>query len=316
MRPGGRRSAPAATGRSGWGSPRGRPAPRRADAAAGLRPSGQVATELARAAAAQGLALTALDRTEADLADPAACARAVAAAEADAVINAAAHTAVDRAEAEPDLARAVNAEAPGAMATAAAARGLPFLHVSTDYVFDGTPGRPWREDDPTGPLGVYGASKLAGERAVAAAGGPHVVLRTAWVFSAHGANFVKTMLRLGAERDELRVVDDQRGSPTPAADIAAALLAIARAFAAGRGVPGTFHYAGRPAVSWAGFAEAVFAARGGPAPRIRRIASADYPTPARRPLNSVLDCGRIARAYGLTQPDWRPGLARVIEELR
>jgi dTDP-4-dehydrorhamnose reductase len=277
--------------------------------------SGQVATELARAAAAQGLALTALGRAEADLADPEACARAVAETQADAVINAAAHTAVDRAEAEPELARAVNAAAPGAMARAAAARGLPFLHVSTDYVFDGTPGRPWREDDPTGPLGVYGASKLAGERAIAAAGGPHVILRTAWVFSAHGANFVKTMLRLGAERDTLRVVDDQRGGPTPAADIAAALIVVARAFAEGRGVPGIFHYAGAPAVSWAGFAEAIFAARGGPAPRIERIASADYPTPARRPLNSVLDCSRIDRAYGLAQPDWRPGLARVIEEL-
>jgi dTDP-4-dehydrorhamnose reductase len=135
------------------------------------------------------------------------------------------------------------------------------------------------------------------------------------VFSAHGTNFVKTMLRLGAEREEIRVVDDQRGSPTPAADIAAALLAVARAFAEGRGVNGTFHYAGRPAASWADLAEAVFAARGGPAPRIARIASADYPTPARRPLNSVLDCSRIRAAYGLAQPDWRPGLARVIEEL-
>jgi dTDP-4-dehydrorhamnose reductase len=277
--------------------------------------SGQVATELARAAAAQGLALTALGRAEADLADPEACASAVAAAEADVVINAAAHTAVDRAESEPELARTVNAAAPGAMARAAAARGLPFLHVSTDYVFDGTPGRPWREDDPTGPLGVYGASKLAGERAVAAAGGPHVILRTAWVFSAHGSNFVKTMLRLGAERDSLRVVDDQRGGPTPAADIAAALVAVARAFAEGRGVNGIFHYAGAPAASWADLAEAVFAARGGPAPQIERIATADYPTPARRPLNSVLDCSRIGRAYGLAQPDWRPGLARVIEEL-
>jgi dTDP-4-dehydrorhamnose reductase len=277
--------------------------------------SGQVATELARAATAQGLALTALGRAEADLADPEACARAIAETQADAVINAAAHTAVDRAESEPDLARTVNAATPGAMARAAAARGLPFLHLSTDYVFDGTPGRPWREDDPTGPLGVYGASKLAGERAVAAAGGPHVVLRTAWVFSAHGANFVKTMLRHGAERDELRVVDDQRGGPTPAADIAATLVAVARAFAEGRAVPGIFHYAGAPAVSWADFAEAVFAARGGPAPRIERIASADYPTPARRPLNSVLDCTRIRAAYGLAQPDWRAGLSRVIEEL-
>ena len=236
-------------------------------------------------------------------------------AEAEVVINAAAYTAVDRAEAEPELAHAVNAAAPGAMARAAAARGLPFLHVSTDYVFDGAPGRPWREHDPTGPLGVYGASKLAGERAVAEAGGPHLILRTAWVFSAHGSNFVKTMLRLGAERDTLSVVDDQRGGPTPAGAIADALLAIAAAFGRGEGVGGVFHFAGAPAVSWAEFARAIFAAKGGKAPEVRPIPSSAYPTPARRPLNSVLDCSAIAAAYGLAQPDWRAGLAEVIGEL-
>jgi dTDP-4-dehydrorhamnose reductase len=278
--------------------------------------TGQVARALARAAATQGITLAALGRAEADLADPAACARAIEEAAADAVINAAAYTAVDRAETEPDLAARINAEAPGAMARAAAARGLPFLHVSTDYVFDGTPGRPWREDDPTGPLGVYGASKLAGERAVAAAGGPHAILRTAWVFSADGTNFVKTMLRLGAGRDALRVVDDQRGGPTPADAIAGALLVVARTLAEGRGTSGVFHFAGAPAVSWADFAAAIFAARGGPAaPRIERIASSDWPTPTRRPLNSVLDCSRIRAVYGIAQPDWRAHLPAVIEEL-
>lgn len=307
--------------------------------------TGQVARELSRLAAARGIALEALGRDRADLADPAACAAAVTGAEADAVINAAAYTAVDRAESEPELARAVNAAAPGAMARAAAARGLPFLHVSTDYVFDGAPGRPWREDDPTGPLGVYGATKLAGEQAVAAAGGPHAVLRTAWVFSAHGANFVKTMLRLGAERDSLRVVDDQIGGPTPARDIAAALIDIAEAFAAGRGTSGVFHFAGAPSTSWAGFARAIFAASaarggrtspaalggktssaalggktssvagGGKAPEVIPIPSADYPTPARRPLNSVLDCARIQAAYGIGQPDWRAGLDAVLGDL-
>jgi dTDP-4-dehydrorhamnose reductase len=277
--------------------------------------TGQVARELARAAPARGHALTALGRAEADLTDPAACAAAIAAADAEAVINAAAFTAVDSAEVEPDLAHAINAAAPSAMACATAARGLPFLHVSTDYVFDGTPGRAWREDDATGPLGVYGASKLAGEEAVHAAGGAAVILRTSWVFSAHGANFVKTMLRAGAARPELRVVEDQIGGPTPARAIAAALLTIGEAFALGRGVPGTFHFAGAPPVSWADFADAIFAARGGPAPRILRIPTEDYPLPARRPANSVLDCSRIAGGYGIKAPDWRAGLADVLADL-
>jgi dTDP-4-dehydrorhamnose reductase len=281
--------------------------------------TGQVARELARAARVRGAALTTLGRAEADLADPVACAAAVMAAEADAVINAAAYTAVDRAEDEPELAHAVNAAAPGAMAEAAAARGLPFLHVSTDYVFDGTPGRPWREVDPTGPLGAYGRSKLAGEQAVAAAGGPHVVLRTSWVFSAHGTNFVRTMLRVGAERDSLRIVDDQVGGPTPARAIAEALLAIAEAFAAERGHTGVFHFAGAPDVSWAGFARAIFVAHaertGTRVPQVVPIPTADYPTPARRPLNSALDCTRIRAAYGIARPDWRADLAAVLEEL-
>jgi dTDP-4-dehydrorhamnose reductase len=285
--------------------------------------TGQVATELVRAAeargAARGVALEALGRAEADLRDPAALTAAIAATVetggADAVINAAAYTAVDRAESEPDLAHAINAAAPGAIAAACAARGLPFLHVSTDYVFAGSPGRPWAEDDPTGPLSVYGASKLEGEAAVAAAGGRYAILRTSWVFSAHGTNFVKTMLRVGAERDTLRIVDDQRGGPTPAGAIAAALVTMAEAFAAGRGASGIFHFAGAPAASWADFAEAIFAIRGGRAPRIERIASSDYPVPARRPLNSVLDCTKIRAAYGIEQPDWRSGLADVLEEL-
>lgn len=275
--------------------------------------TGQVARELAAQAERRGLALTALGRDRADLADSGACAAVIAATDAQVVINAAAYTAVDRAETEPALAHAVNATAPGAMARACAARALPFLHVSTDYVFDGSAGRPWREDDPTGPLGVYGASKLAGEAEVAAAGGAHVILRTAWVFSSQGANFVKTMLRLGAERDRLRVVDDQIGGPTPARDIASALLDIASAFHAGRGIPGVFHYAGTPCVSWAGFARAIFA-RSGQGVDVEPIPSSAYPTPARRPLNSTLDCGRIAAAYGLAQPDWGRGVDAVLSE--
>ena len=277
--------------------------------------TGQVARALARQGAARGAQVAALGRDRADLADAQACAAAIAATDAEVVVNAAAYTAVDRAEAEPGLAHAVNEGAPGAMARACAARALPFLHVSTDYVFDGAPGRGWREDDPTDPLGVYGASKRAGEAAVTEAGGAHAILRTAWVFSAHGANFVRTMLRLGAERDVLRVVDDQIGGPTPARAIADALLDIATEFRAGRGVTGVFHFAGAPAVSWAGFARAIFAGRGGPGPRIEEVPSSDYPTVARRPLNSVLDCAKIKAAYGIDPPDWRDGLAAVLREL-
>ncbi|MDI3337071.1 dTDP-4-dehydrorhamnose reductase [Defluviimonas aestuarii] len=277
--------------------------------------SGQLGIELARRAP-EGVTVAALGRDRADLSDPAACAAAIEAADADMIINAAAYTAVDQAESDRDTAFLVNAEAPGAMARAAATRGLPFLHVSTDYVFDGSGTRPWAENDPVAPLGVYGESKLAGERAVAAAGGGHVILRTAWVFSAHGKNFVKTMLRVGAGRDELSVVDDQRGGPTAASDIANALWTITAAFQNGKGQSGIFHFAGTPSVSWADFAEAVFARASLPnKPQIKRIPTSDYPTPAKRPANSTLDCSRIRAVYGIEQPDWRKSLADVIGEL-
>ncbi len=278
--------------------------------------TGQVARELARTAVARGIDARFLSRGAADLAEPETCVRAIAAAEADVIVNAAAYTAVDRAEDEPGLAHAVNATAPGAMAVAAAAKGLPFLHVSTDYVFDGAPGRAWREGDATGPLGAYGASKLAGEEAVAGATPDHVILRTAWVFSAHGANFVKTMLRVGRGKPEMRVVGDQQGGPTAARDIAGALWTIAQAWSAGRGEAGVFHYAGAPACTWADFAEAIFARAGWPErPAVARIATADWPTRAVRPANSVLDCTRIAATYGIVQPDWRASLDTVIAEL-
>lgn len=275
--------------------------------------TGQVAAELLRRAG-PGIAITALDRDGADLADPQACMDAVARTAADAVINAAAWTAVDRAETEEATAHAVNAAAPGAMARAAAARGLPFLHVSTDYVFDGRPGRAWRETDTPAPLNAYGRTKLAGEAAVLAAGGRPVILRTSWVFSAHGTNFVKTMLRLAATRPELAVVADQEGGPTPAAAIADALLHIADRLVAGEGETGIFHFSGTPRTSWAGFAQAILAAAGSTVP-VRPIPTSAFPTPAPRPANSVLDCSRIAAAYGLAQPDWREGLATVLAEL-
>lgn len=277
--------------------------------------TGQLAREVARRVP-EGMSVTTLGREGADLSDPDACARTIRRAEADLILNAAAYTAVDLAESEPDLAGVVNGQAPGAMARAAAERGLPFLHVSTDYVFDGSGTRPWREDDPVAPLGTYGASKLLGERLVTEAGGQSVILRTAWVFSAHGRNFVKTMLRLGAERDDLNVVHDQRGGPTAAADIADALFVIARAFAEGRGRPGIFHFAGMPTVSWADFAEAIFAASSLPRkPKVHRIPTSAYPTPAKRPANSALDCSHILATYGIKQPDWRGSLSDVVGEL-
>jgi len=275
--------------------------------------TGQVATELARRAPA-GWHLDCLGRDRADLADPEACAAIVAAAQADAVINAAAYTAVDRAETETALAHTVNAAAPGAMARAAAARGLPLIHISTDYVFDGTGRTPWSESDPVAPQNAYGRSKLAGEVALRAAHGPHAILRTSWVFSAHGGNVVKTMLRLGRTRDQLRVVDDQTGGPTPAAAIAEAALTIARAFHEGRGVTGTFHFAGAPDTTWAGFAREILA-RAGIATPVTGIPTAEFPTPARRPANSRLNYGAILRAYGIARPDWRAGLDTVLAEL-
>ncbi|MBD3763536.1 MAG: dTDP-4-dehydrorhamnose reductase [Rhodobacterales bacterium] len=272
--------------------------------------SGQVATELARLLPEAVF----LGRQAADLTDPAACAAAVAAHPADVVINAAAWTAVDRAEAEEDAATLVNAASPAAIAAACAERGTPFLHVSTDYVFDGSGTAPRRPDDPVGPLGAYGRSKLAGEAGVRAAGGPHAILRTSWVFSAHGANFVKTMLRLSETRDTLGVVADQTGGPTPAADIAAALATMARAFAAGQGVTGTFHFAGAPDVTWADFAREILA-RAGRAVTVNDIPTAAYPTPAQRPANSRLDCSTLTAAYGIARPDWRAGLDAVLAEL-
>lgn len=275
--------------------------------------TGQLAAELARRAP-QGWALTRLGREAADLEDPEACARAVAESDAGLVINAAAYTAVDRAEEEEDRAHVINAEAPAVMALAAAARGVPLLHVSTDYVFDGAGERPWRPDDAPAPLGAYGRTKLAGERGVAAAGGAHLILRTSWVFSAHGSNFVKTMLRVGPERGALRVVEDQIGGPTAAGDIAEALFAVAAAFADGRGTSGIYHFAGQPFVSWADFAREIFA-RAGLDVAVAAIPSSDYPTPAPRPRNSRLDGAALMADYGVAAPDWRAALDDVLTEI-
>ncbi|WP_426955056.1 dTDP-4-dehydrorhamnose reductase [Muricoccus radiodurans] len=283
--------------------------------------TGQLALELLARLPADGHTVVAREAPELDLTDPASIARTVEETRPEAVVNAAAYTAVDRAETERDLAHAVNATGAGALAAAAAARNLPFVHLSTDYVFSGAGGAPYAEDAPTGPLGVYGETKLAGERAVLAASPRAIILRTAWVCSPHGANFVKTMLRLGREREAVSVVADQHGAPTFAADLADAIARLLpRLAAAPAGDPafGVFHLTGTPHTTWHGFAEAIFAgaaARGQRPPQLSAITTADYPTPARRPADGRLDCARIARLHGIQPADWRPSLARCLDTL-
>lgn len=231
------------------------------------------------------------------------------------VVNAAAYTAVDRAEQEPEAAGRANARSPAALAAACSARDALLVHYSTDYVFDGSGNRPLREDDPTAPLGVYGRSKLEGERAIARSGCRHLILRTAWVYALHGQNFLRTMLRVGAERERLRVVADQVGSPTPAWLIADATAAILRQGVAGSGVR---HLVAGGRTSWHGFAEAIFAqahARGmlDRVPQVEAITTREYPTPAPRPAWSVLDSSRLVAEYGLDLPDWRQALADTLD---
>ena len=283
-----------------------------------LGAGGQVGHELCRLAWPAGYSIAALDRAGVDITEREQVFAAVARERPDIVVNAAAYTAVDRAESEPDIAWASNCTGPANLAAACHDTLIPLIHLSTDYVFDGSKEGAYREDDPVKPLGVYGKSKEAGDRAVREALPRHVILRTAWVYSAHGHNFVRTMLRLGQERPVLRVVADQIGSPTSARDIAAAIGVIVRQLGAGKDSWGTYHFAGGGAVTWHGFAEAIFelaAPWRGPPPLVEAIATADYPTPARRPANSVLDCRRIGEAFGIVPRPWREALAEVIREI-
>lgn len=290
-----------------------------------LGANGQVGHELRRSLAPLGeiIATTrngTLDGMDVEIADfdePASLPALVERISPEVVVNAAAYTAVDRAENEPEAAFRANAEAPRRLAEACAARDALLVHYSTDYVFDGAGTRAYREDHPTGPLGVYGESKLAGERAIAASGCRYLVFRTAWVYGNHGANFMRTMLRLGAERDELRVVADQVGSPTPAALIADVTAQI---IAGPAPTAGIFHLAAEGQTSWHGFAEAIFerAHRRGllaRLPRVLPITTADYPTPARRPAFSGLDSTALQQTFGVVLPDWRQGLERVLDGL-
>jgi len=272
---------------------------------------GQVSRELQARLGDLGR-LHVLGRDQLDLAHPERIAEKVRAIAPDLIINAAAHTAVDQAQSEPELAFAINARSPGVLAEEAARLGIPLIHYSTDYVFDGEKASPYTEDDATNPLGVYGQSKLAGEQAIAAVGGQHLILRTSWVYSTHGRNFLLTMQRLLQEKPELRVVADQIGSPTWAGTIAASTRLLIERWQAGQaGAWGTYHLTAKGETSWFGFAQAIgeqLKAQGKPCANLVPIPSSEYPTPARRPLNSRLDCSRLQREWNVSQPDWHQAL--------
>lgn len=273
---------------------------------------GQLGRALARVGKARGVSVVGLDRTRADITDRTAVRAALADAHATAVVNAAAYTAVDKAESEPDRAFAINRDGAANVADAADRAGIPLIHISTDYVFDGTMLGAYMEEDAVAPLGVYGRSKAAGEAAVRNATSRAVILRTAWVYGLEGSNFVKTMLRLGAEREDLRIVDDQRGSPTFADDLADGIVSLAGKLTS---QSGTYHLAGAGMATWFDFATAIFAEAtrfGVRTPRLEPVATAEYPTPAHRPANSVLDCTKAKRTFAVELPPWNDGLSRML----
>ncbi len=277
--------------------------------------NGQVGRELARASWPRDCSLKLLDRADCDLADATAVGRAVRETRPAVVINAAAYTAVDRAESEPDVARSVNCDAPQAMARSCEEAGAALIHLSTDYVFDGLKTSPYLENDPMAPLSVYGRSKAEGEVAIREALRRHIIVRTSWVFAAHGANFVRTVLRLADERPELRIVCDQTGAPTAAGDIALAITSIVQSLAEDKPAWGTFHFSSGKSTSWYEFARAIVGLAGKSA-RVVPIATDEYKTAARRPQHSVLDCSRLTRHYGIAQPTWRRALSHVLAELQ
>ncbi len=281
--------------------------------------NGQVGWELLRRAERYGVTAVGMERAQLDITNPSAVSAAVRNGAYHVVVNAAAYTAVDKAESEPEIAYAVNRDGPANLAQACAEADIPLMHISTDYVFDGTKKGAYTEDDPVCPVSVYGASKEAGERAVRDVLARHIVLRTAWVYGAHGHNFVKTMLRSAQERDELRVVADQWGCPTAAGDIAEAILTIINFYTDDQALEwGTYHYCGDGPTTWQGFAEAIIAAAaasGGRRVPVRPITRAEYPTPARRPANSVLDCAKIRATFGIAPKPWRDALKEVIHNV-
>jgi dTDP-4-dehydrorhamnose reductase len=283
-----------------------------------LGAGGQLGLEMLRLAKQRGVDAIGLDRSALDITDAAAVARALEDARPSLILNAAAFTAVDRAEGAPEAAWAVNAYGAEAVARGAARVGAPLVHISTDYVFDGSKHGAYVENDPIGPLGVYGASKAEGEKRIRALAPSHVILRTAWVFGKYGANFLKTILRLASERDRLQVVADQRGTPTSTRDIGEAVLAVRTALEEGKRNWGTYHFAGRGATTWHGFAEAIVAEQAkttGRAPPVEAIATKDYPTAARRPANSELDSSLFAATFGYRATPWRDRMAETVQSL-
>jgi dTDP-4-dehydrorhamnose reductase len=282
--------------------------------------AGQVARCLVHAARGIDLPLIALGRPDLDITNAESIGRAVTAIKPSLIINAAAYTAVDNAEVEPECAFAINCRGAGRLAAAAGAASIPFIHISSDYVFDGRKCTPYVEDDPPSPLGVYGQSKLDGEMVVRSACPGAVVLRTSWIYSPYGQNFAKTMLRLADTRDVVSVVDDQFGAPTAAGDLASAILAVAKSIKAGRSGEhgGLYHLTARGSTTWHGFAEAIFAdweRRGRHVPQLKRISAADYPTKAVRPANSRLDCTKIERVHGIRLPHWQDSVNECLDAL-
>jgi dTDP-4-dehydrorhamnose reductase len=280
--------------------------------------NGQLGRELVRAGAANAVKLVAVSHAETDIADEAGVCAVISRTKPSLVVNAAAYTKVDTAETEIEAARRANEIGPAVLAAACAAAHVPVIHISTDYVFDGSKDRAYVEDDPIAPINAYGRTKAAGERAVRETAPKHVILRTSWVYGEFGQNFLKTMLKLAATREELRVVSDQYGCPTSTTDLAAAILTIAPRLAANANLWGTYHYAGSGVTTWHGFAGRIIAAQApltGRAPPVTPISTTDFPTPARRPANSVLDCSKFTRAFGFGGRPWTEETDRITRDL-
>ena len=282
--------------------------------------NGQVGRELSSCGGQRGFEILALDRSDLDITDPVSVSREVNRSGVSLVVNAAGYTAVDEAESEPELAFATNRDGPAYLASACGKAGIPLVHISTDYVFDGQKKGAYLETDPVSPLSIYGKSKAAGEVEVRKRMREYLILRTGWVYGVHGHNFVKTMLRLGREKEVVQVVDDQYGCPTYAADLAETILRIAAQLQEGRQIIwGTYHYCGKGVTSWHGFAEEIFRLVNQytslKVKRIEPISTAEYPTPAKRPANSVLDCSLVEKEFGIRSRPWSESLARMIKEM-
>lgn len=275
--------------------------------------TGQIATEIQRNPQRNN-EIVALGRNEADLSEPDVCANIISDSDADVIINAAAYTQVEKAEKDEALANIINGESPRAMAKAAALKNIPLVHISTDYVFNGHNKEAWKPEDAVEPLNAYGRSKLLGEQGVLASGGQCIILRTSWVFSAHGQNFVKTMLSLSKRQGSIRIVNDQIGGPTAAEDIAKACLIVAETLHTDAEVTGIYHFSGSPDVSWADFAREIFELTEQET-LVENVATSDFPTEAKRPLNSCLNCITLKTFFGIERPDWRASLSNVLKDL-